>query len=106
MNLKEKFNKQSLRSHAGLWLMLVAILAMESIACVQYFYTRAAIKADAVYRAQTELRSAEQEINTAAVELEAAAKMLAKMAEFCLNNPDAMPGCVNMYNRQNELYIF
>ena len=95
MNLKEKFNKHSLRSHAGLWLMLVAILAMESIACVQYFYTRATIKADAVYRAQSELRSAEQEINTAAVELEAAAKMLAKMAEFCLNNPDAMPGCVN-----------
>ena len=75
--------------------MLVAILAMESIACVQYFYTRATIKADAVYRAQSELRSAEQEINTAAVELEAAAKMLAKMAEFCLNNPDAMPGCVS-----------
>ena len=67
MNLKEKFNKQSLRSHAGLWLMLVAILAMESIACVQYFYTRATIKANAVYRAQSELRSAEQEINTAAV---------------------------------------
>ncbi|MBQ5547490.1 MAG: PDC sensor domain-containing protein, partial [Prevotella sp.] len=95
MNLKEKFNKHSLRSHAGLWLMLVAILAMESIACVQYFYTRATIKADAVYRAQSELRSAEQEINRAAVELEAAAKMLAKMAEFCLNTPDAMPGCVN-----------
>ena len=95
MNLKEKFNKQSLRSHAGLWLMLVAILAMESIACVQYFYTRATIKANAVYRAQSELRSAEQEINTAAVELEAAAKMLAKMAEFCLYDPDLIPGCVN-----------
>jgi len=54
MNLKEKFNKHSLRSHAGLWLMLVAILAMESIACVQYFYTRATIKADAVYRAVDE----------------------------------------------------
>ena len=26
MNLKEKFNKQSLRSHAGLWLMLVKSL--------------------------------------------------------------------------------
>ncbi|MBR1928374.1 MAG: SpoIIE family protein phosphatase [Paludibacteraceae bacterium] len=96
MNLKEKLSKHSLKTHAGLWLMLVAILAMESIACVQYFYTRATIKADAVYRAKSELRLAEQEINTAAVELEAAAKMLAKMAEFCLNDPDAMPGCVNM----------
>lgn len=95
INLKKTFNKQSLRSNAGLWLTLVAILAMESIACIQYFYTRATIKADAVYRAQSELRSAEQEINTIAVELEAAAKMLAKMAEYCLNDPDAISGCVS-----------
>ncbi len=95
INLKKTFNKQSLRSHAGLWLTLIAILAMESIACIQYFYTRATIKADAVYRAQSELRSAEQEINTIAVELEAAAKMLAKMAEYCLNDPDAISGCVS-----------
>ena len=95
INLKKTFNKQSLRSHAGLWLTLIAILAMESIACIQYFYTRATIKADAVYRAQSELRSAEQEINTIAVELEASAKMLAKMAEYCLNDPDAISGCVS-----------
>ncbi len=95
INLKKTFNKQSLRSNAGLWLTLIAILAMESIACIQYFYTRATIKADAVYRAQSELRSAEQEINTIAVELETAAKMLAKMAEYCLNDPDAISGCVS-----------
>ena len=95
INLKKTFNKQSLRSNAGLWLTLVAILAMESIACIQYFYTRATIKADAVYRAQSELRSAEQEINTIAVELETSAKMLAKMAEYCLNDPDAISGCVS-----------
>ena len=85
--------QKNIKSRAGLWLLFVAALALESIACVQYFYNRAIIKQDAVYRAKAELRAAEQEINVVAIEMEAAAKMLTKMAEFNLNNPDAMPVC-------------
>ena len=85
--------QKTVKSRAGLWLLFVAALALEAIACVQYFYNRAIIKKDAVYRAKAELRAAEQEINVVAIEMEAAAKMLTKMAEFNLNNPDAMPVC-------------
>lgn len=85
--------QKTVKSRSGLWLLFVAALALESIACVQYFYNRAIIKQDAVYRAKAELRAAEQEINVVAIEMEAAAKMLTKMAEFNLNNPDAMPVC-------------
>ena len=65
--------KQTLRSRAGLWLLIVAAVALESIACIQYFYSRAAIKDEAVYRAKAELRAAELEINVATAEMEAAA---------------------------------
>ncbi|MBQ8099823.1 MAG: SpoIIE family protein phosphatase [Paludibacteraceae bacterium] len=82
--------KQTLRSRAGLWLLIVAAVALESIACIQYFYSRAAIKDEAVYRAKAELRAAELEINVATAEMEAAAKVLAMMAEHNLENPQAM----------------
>lgn len=88
-----KSSKSPVKSRAGLWLLFVAALALESIACVQYFYNRAIIKEDAIYRAKAELRAAEQEINVVATEMEAAVKMLTKMAELNLSNPDAMSAC-------------
>lgn len=88
--------KRPFKSRAGLWLIFVAAAALESIACIQYFYSRATIKEEAVYRAKAELRSAELEINVAAVEMEAAAKVLSKMAEVNLGNPDAMYSCTRI----------
>jgi len=88
--------KRTFKSRAGLWLIFVAAAALESIACIQYFYSRATIKEEAVYRAKAELRSAELEINVAAVEMEAAAKVLSKMAEVNLGNPDAMYSCTRI----------
>ena len=81
MTLKELFEKLHFKSYSGLWILIVAAAALESIACIQYFYSRAAIKEEAVYHAKAELRAAELEINVAATEMEAAAKMLSKMAD-------------------------
>ena len=87
MNLRTLFKKFG--SHSGLWLLIVAAIALESIACIQYFYSRAAIKDEAVYRARAELRAAELEINVSTAEMEAAAKILAKMVEHDLHDPQA-----------------
>lgn len=87
MNLRTLFKKFG--SHSGLWFLIVAAVALESIACIQYFYSRAAIKDEAVYRARAELRAAELEINAATAEMEAAAKVLAKMVEHDLHDPQA-----------------
>ena len=81
------------RPRTGWWLLLVAAAALQLIACVQFFYTRAVIKDQAVYRARAELRAAELEINVATAEMEAAAKMLAMMASHNLNDPKAIYGC-------------
>ncbi len=93
MKGKTKSSKRPFKSYAGLWMLFVAAAALESIAFIQYFYSRAAIKEEAVYRAKAELRAAELEINVAATEMEAAAKMLSTMAEFNLSNPEAMYTC-------------
>ena len=65
-------NKSQLKSSGGFWILLVAAVVLEATACLQYFYSRAAIDREAVDRARAELRAAELEINAATVELEAA----------------------------------
>ena len=88
--MSNRHPSNQLRSRSGIWLLVVAAVALESIACIQYFYSRKAIKDEAVYRARAELRAAELEINVATAELEAAAKVLAKMAETTLDDPQAV----------------
>ena len=88
--MSNRHSSNKIRSNSGIWLLVVAAVALESIACIQYFYSRKAIKDEAVYRARAELRAAELEINVATAELEAAAKVLAKMAETSLGDPQAV----------------
>lgn len=88
-------NKSQLKSSGGFWILLVAAVVLEATACLQYFYSRAAIDREAVDRARAELRAAELEINAATVELEAAAKMLTNMAELSLPYPDGIFTCTN-----------
>jgi sigma-B regulation protein RsbU (phosphoserine phosphatase) len=68
----------------------VAAVVLEATACIQYFYSRAGIRAEAEQRAKTELRRAELEIEVVTSRLEAAALVLAGMAERDLSTPQAM----------------
>ena len=79
--------------------MIVAAVVLESTAAIQYFYSRAAIKAEAEQRAKTELRAAELEIEKHAVEMETAAKILASMARRNLRHPEAMGACTRILLR-------
>ena len=65
-------------------------MVIETISCVQYFYSRAGIRVAAEQRAQSELRRAELEINAVMVEMEASAKMLTTLAERNVDNPDSI----------------
>lgn len=73
-----------------MWVLIVAAVLLESIACIQYFYSRAAIRGEAERRAKTELRRAELEIEKHTVEMETAAKTLAMLAEKHVNDPDSI----------------
>ena len=81
---------KSKRNHGGLWILIVAAVILESISCVQYFTSRFAIKHEAEQRARTELRRAELEIEKHTVEMEAAAKTLAMLAEKYVDCPDSI----------------
>ena len=70
--------------------MIVAAIVLEVISCVQYFTSRAAIRSEAEQRATTELRKAELEIEMHTIEMETAAKTLAKLTEKHLNTPDSI----------------
>ena len=83
----QKTNRKSKHSYSGFWLILVAAVVLESTAFVQYFYSRTGIRAEAEERAKSELRRAELEIEKHTVEMEAAAKTLAMLAEKNVNSP-------------------
>lgn len=76
-------------THGGLWILIVAAVILEGTACVQYFSSRRALRHEAETRAQTELKRAELEIRTHTIEMEAAAKTLAMLAEKYVNCPDS-----------------
>jgi len=81
---------KNLNSQGGFWAMVVAALLLEGTVAFQYFYSQKAIKQVAVERAHTELKKAELEIEKHTIEMEAAARVLAKMVEKHLNNPDSV----------------
>ena len=78
------------KSHAGMWIMIVAAVLLEAISTLQYFTSRSATRHEVELRAKAELRKAELEIELHTVEMETAAKTLALLAEKNLNNPDSI----------------
>ena len=88
--MKKSSEKKTKKDHGGLWIILVAAIALEAISCLMYFTSREAIRHEAEQRAKTELRRAELEIDVHAIEMETAAKTLAKLAEKYLEEPDSM----------------
>ena len=95
MSKEKENNKNGLQSRSGFWILLVAAVVLEATACIQYFYTRVAIRNEATAHARAELRAAELEINVATAELEAATKMLTNMAELSLDYPDGIKTCTS-----------
>lgn len=73
-----------------IWILLIAGLILEGTACVQYFTSHAAIKKEAVARAESELRRAELEIENHTIEMETAAKALSLIAEHYVDEPDSI----------------
>ena len=81
---------QKKKNHSGLWIMIVAAVALEAISCIMYFTSRSAIRHEADLRAKTELRKAELEIELHTIEMETAAKALALLAEKHVDCPDSI----------------
>lgn len=77
-------------TRSGFWIIVVAAAVLELTACIQYFYSRAGLRTEAEMRAASELRKAELEIEKHTVEMEAAAKTLAMLAEKHVNCPDSI----------------
>ena len=88
--MKTSSQNKSRRDHGGLWIILVAAIALEAISCLMYFTSRVAIRNEAEQRAKTELRRAELEIDVHAIEMETAAKTLALLAEKHIHQPDSL----------------
>ena len=87
----EKISKHK-NVRGGLWIILVAAIALEAISCLMYFTSRTAIRHEAEQRAKTELRRAELEIEKRTIEMETVAKTLAMLAEKHVDNPDSIFG--------------
>ena len=87
---KKKSGLQNKGRRAGVGILIVAAVVLETISCLQYFTSRAAIRHEAEERAKTELRKAELEIEKHTIEMETAAKALAELVEKHLDCPDSI----------------
>ena len=85
----EQKQKKNTSSWSGMWIIVVAALALEAISCTMYFTSRAAIRAQAEERAKAELHNAELEIELRTIEVETVAKALSNYVEKHLDQPDA-----------------
>lgn len=86
---KKRKGVKELRS-GGIWILVVAAVLLEGIACMQYFFSRKALLEEAEKRAKSELRCAELEIEEHAIEMETAARALAMLAEKHPTEPDSI----------------
>ena len=77
-------------TRAGLLLVVVAIITLEATGFIQYYYSQRGIKQEATLRAQSELRSAENEIMGIVDQAEGAVRNSLWVAEWCLENPDSL----------------
>ena len=84
------------RNTTGIWIVIVAAVALEAISCIMYFASRAAIKHEAAQRAKTELRKAELEIEMHTVDMETAARTLALLVQKNINCPDSVYAATNL----------
>ena len=84
------------RNTTGIWIVIVAAVALEAISCIMYFASRAAIKNEAAQRAKTELRKAELEIEMHTVDMETAARTLALLVQKNINCPDSVYAATNL----------
>lgn len=86
-------HKKRLYSKRGsIWILIVAAIVLEATACVQYFYSRAAIRHEAERRAKSELTRSELEIGIVATEVQMSVKAMALMGHNRLHLPDSMFG--------------
>ena len=94
--MKNNNEHQPPRSWSSFWILLVVAVLLEGIACVQYFVSHEAVEREAVQRARNELRKVELEIENRTIEMETTAKLLAKLAEQCLDHPDSIYGVTRL----------
>ena len=92
MKKKEISEKKFLgvSARAGLLLVVVAIITLEATGLIQYYFSQRGIKQEASLRAQSELRSAENEIMGIVDQAEGAVRNSIWIAEWCLVNPDSL----------------
>ena len=92
MKDKERTEKkvQGMSTRAGLLLVVVAIITLEATGLIQYYYSQRVIKEEASLRAQSELRSAENEIMGIVGQAESAVRNSLWVAEWCMENPDSL----------------
>lgn len=96
--------QQKHRIHSGFWVILIAAIVLEGTTCIQYFYSRAELRKEAEHRAKTELKRAELEIEKHTIEMETAAKALAKLAEKHINQPDSIYSATSLIVRSLDTH--
>jgi sigma-B regulation protein RsbU (phosphoserine phosphatase) len=79
-----------LSTRAGLLLVVVAIITLEATGLIQYYFSQRGIKQEASLRAQSELKSAQNEIMGIVDQAEGAVRNSLWIAEWCLDNPDSL----------------
>ena len=107
MKAKDTTGKKILGNsmRAGFIVIVLAIVILEATSLIQYYYSQQGIKKEASLRAQSELRSAKNEIMNTINQAESAVRNSLWIAEWCLENPDSLARVPQRVVSENSLVV-
>ncbi len=107
--MKQKDNKETnfLRRSAfkGLLLVIVAALTLEATSVIQYFFTQRELRKEAALRADSQMKSAANQITDVINQVETAVDNNILIAQWCLDYPDSLPSLSRRIIENNPVIV-
>ena len=107
--MSKKDNKETnfLRRSAfeGLMLVIVAALTLEATSMIQYFFTQRELRKEAALRADSQMKSAANQITDIINQIETAVNNNVLIAQWCLDYPDSLPSLSRRIIENNPVIV-
>ena len=89
----------------GLLLVIVAALTLEATALIQYFFTQRELQKEAALRADSQMKSAANQITDIINQVETAVNNNVLIAQWCLDFPDSLPSLSRRIIENNPVIV-
>ena len=94
-----------LSAFEGLLLVIVAALTLEATSVIQYFFTQRELRKEAALRADSQMKSAANQITDIINQVETAVNNNVLIAQWCLDYPDSLPSLSRRIIENNPVIV-